>query len=48
MICTSDDVRFPNVDDDEEKYGQIDQDAHSDGVKNAAHNIKGYKSATPG
>ena len=36
-----DDVRFPNVDNDEEKYGQIDQDTKSNGAKNAACNIKG-------
>ena len=40
MCSTSDNVQLPNVDDDEEKYGQIDQDTKSNGAKNAAHNIK--------
>ena len=41
MCSTCDDVRLSNVDDDQEKYGRIDQDTKSNGAKNAAYNIKG-------
>ena len=38
----SDDVRLPNVDDDEEKYGQIDQEGYKERYsENVAYNIEG-------